>query len=251
MGERSRSQKPNQRIREPNDDYLIGVNLSQQSGDLNEETEDSVMAPKNNESSEPALSYFKSFPTSIRKSKTGSNVGVQKRAGSQRRSQHNDPNQLHYMPKVDSPHKYSPVDTVKNGWVSKVSQEPNARTTEQTTRVYENESSRDISQRATLKMKSKQILFKRNEPNAPSLVGGYKKKYNPDATPVNRYGFMTNRNSGEYRTVRRKRDLILYTTNKSNRSANRLENKFKLKNSSTYGSPSKRKLVQYSLFLRF
>jgi hypothetical protein len=250
MGERSRSQKPNQRIREPNDDYLIGVNLSQQSGDLNEEKEDPVMVPENNESSEPALSYFKSFQTSVRKSKTGSNLGAQKRGGSQRRSQHNDPNQLHYMPKVDSPHKYSPVDTVKNGWVNKVSQEPQTRTTEQTTRTHENESSRDISQRATLKMKSKQILFKRNEPNASSLVGKYTKKYNLDASPVNRYGFMTNRNSGEYRTVRRKRDLMLYTTNK-NRSANRLENKFKSKNSSSYGTPSKRKLAHYSLCLIF
>jgi hypothetical protein len=209
---------------------MIGVNLSQQSGDLNEEKEDPVMAPENNESSEPALSYFKSFQTSVRKSKTGSNLGAQKRGGSQRRSQHNDPNQLHYMPKVDSPHKYSPVDTVKNGWINKISQEPNTRTTEQTTRVYENESSRDHSQRATLRMKNKQILFKRNEPNASPLVGGYKQKYNPDAIPVNRYGFMTNRN---------------------NRSTNRLENKFKSKNSSTYGTPSKRKLFQYSLCLTF
>lgn len=244
MGERSQSQKPNYRGKQPNDDYMMGVNLSQQSGDINEEKEESISFPKNNDSNEPVLSYFKSFQAiDNRKSRTGGNINAQKRGGSQRRNQHSDPNQIHYMPKVENTHKQSPVDTVRNGWVSKLNQDPPLKILEQISKVNENESSREMTQRSTLKMKSKQILFKRNDQKTSSLVRTYKQKYKPEASPVSRYGLMTNRNSGEFRTVRRKKDLMLFTTNQNTRSTSRLESNFKAKNVTAHGTPNKRKLV--------
>jgi hypothetical protein len=248
MGERSQSQKPNYRGKQLSDDYMMGVNLSQQSGDINEEKDESVSYPKNNDSNEPVLSYFKSFQAvDNRKSRTGDNLNAQKRGGSQRRNQHGDPNQIHYMPKVENSHKQSPIDTVKNGWINKLSQEPSLKTPEQIPKVNENESSREITQRSTLKMKSKQILFKRNDQKTSSLVRAYKQKYKPEASPVTRYGLMTNRNSGEFRAVRRKKDLMLFTTNKNSRSTSRLENNFKSKNVTAHETPSRRKLINLSL----
>lgn len=127
LGERSHSQ--NSTLRNPQsttNDYLAGMNLSQQSGDLNEEEEvkaDQNLSGKN----EPALSYFKSFNSSIRKSRTGNKVGP--RGGSQRRSQHNDPDQLHFMPNVNTM-KLHPSGAVKNGWVNKSDKDGQSSTSE-------------------------------------------------------------------------------------------------------------------------
>ena len=81
IGERSHSQQPVVRnLKSSNDDYSAGVNLNSQSGDL-DESEDQIQLNKTRkalESSEPALSYFKSFRNSTRKSKTSGNIDAQK-----------------------------------------------------------------------------------------------------------------------------------------------------------------------------
>ena len=123
LGERSQSQKPTLRGgKQVSDDYQIGMNLSQQSGDLNEEDKNSNTNENSKNGNEPALSYFKSFQSSTRKSRTGSNLVSKNRGGSQRRSQHNDPDALHFMPKVESSklHPSGKVNKMRNGWLSKL-----------------------------------------------------------------------------------------------------------------------------------
>lgn len=125
LGERSHSQNSN--VRNPqstSSDYLAGMNLSQQSGDINEEEE--KKDPNLDTKGEPAMSYFKSFNSSIRKSRTGNKTGP--RGGSQRRNQH-DPDQLHFMPNVNSM-KLHPTGAVRNGWVKQIDKDTHSSTNE-------------------------------------------------------------------------------------------------------------------------
>ena len=248
LGERSQSQQPKLRGSKANDDYMAGVNLSQQSGDLNEEKDDSGASLKvKTDPAEPAQSYFKSTQNVSRKSRTGGNLGAKNRAGSQRRAHHADPNQLHFMPSVHSYNK-PPVDAKKNGWLNKFdSQDQSNQVDQNQPKMLENESSRDISHRSAMKLKKKQIVFKRNDVKTSSIARSYRKKAKPEhsPSPVIRYGSLTNRNSGEFRTVRRKRDLMLFTTGKNSRSTTRLDNKFRSRNHSPNITPAKGK--KYSL----
>jgi len=247
LGERSHSQ--NSHLRNPqstSNDYMAGIDLSQQSGDLNEEEKDKAdqnLSSKN----EPALSYFKSFNSSIRKSRTGNNLGP--RGGSQRNS-HNDPDHLHFMPNVNSM-KLHPSVAVKNGWVSKGDKEthiPNndplshstSKSIGKSQNKYATSSLGNYSEKSgSIKPLNSQIYFKKVDGKHSSVARTYRTKMKQDSSSLGRYNNLSNRNTNEFRTVRRKRELMLFSVNKNGRN-HKLENKFRTVNHSPEGSPGKR-----------
>ena len=229
LGERSQSQKPTIRgLKQTNEEYLAGMNLSQQSGDINEEDEESKSNQNDSNiknSNEPALSYFKCFQEINRKSRTGSKTGTQKRGGSQKRNHHNDPNQIHFMPKVDSMQLH-PHNTIKNGWISKIEKDPAPTLSEPLTLNINrkmNKSRNNFSGSPSIIHKSRNNMGN----NYSSAIRTYRKKGKHEITPLNRYQNLSNRNSGEFRTVRRKRELMLFSINKNSRSNSKPDNKFK------------------------
>lgn len=183
------------------------------------------------------MSYFKSFQKASRKSRTTSNVGAKNRAGSQRNNQLRDSNKLHFMPLVEN-QKVHPGETVKNGWVTKLDKDTESTAANTYTKGQDTESSANKSSRGPLTLKNNEIVFKRNDIKTSSLTRSYRKKYKQEPSPV-RYGSLSNRSSGQFRTIKRKRELILFGVGKNKGSNTHLENKFVPKQNSTPSSPLK------------
>ncbi len=78
----------------------------------------------------------------------------------------------------------------------------------------------------------------------------YRTKNKPDSTSLGRYNSLSNRNSNEFRTVRRKRELMLFSINRNSRT-NKFENKFSTVNNSPEAGSNKSKNFDISSLLKF
>lgn len=238
MGDRSQSQQPALRnLKENDSEFLSNAGLNPQSGDISKDKIND--SNKSNKNEEPALSYFKSFQSVSRKSKTSNNISSKVRAGSQRRNTDGDPNKLHFMPLVEGQTKH-PIDTVRNGWVSKLDKDLEITATNTYTKELNTESADNTSSRGQLRLKSNDIIFKRNDVKTSSITRSYRKKYRPEQPSPARYQQLTARNSGEFRTVKRKRELMLYGIGRNSQPKSRLDsNTLKPKQLSSPNSPAK------------
>lgn len=187
MGERSKSQKPNYRTIKPNaKDPSEDLSLDQQSGDLNEDPEETNNDEANiqkivTEEKGPVLSYFKSFNESTTRSRT-SNIGnQQKRNASQKSRLPVDENKLHFMPIVEK--KPLAIDTVKNGWVSKFDKDPTPTKIEGVTQ-YLSDGKRNSSTRAQMVVSKSELVFKRNDVKTSSIGRKYRKNSRAQKTPT-------------------------------------------------------------------
>ena len=225
VGERSHSQQPKLRsIQENSDEFYSGENLNSQSGDLSQEpNNESQKNSKDESSNDPAISYFKSFKkTDSLKNRKQDN---KPRSGSQRRSQYNDPNKIHFMPRINKS-KNQPSDTMRNGWVTKLDQDPSQSPMNCRTNYMEKEPNESSQlNRGSLKMRPNHIIFSKNQSKGSSVPRNYRRKYKPESSSQNRLGKFSARNTGEYRMMKSKRELTLYGTNKVGQSTTRLDNR--------------------------
>ena len=136
IGERSHSQQPHLRnIKAADSEVEINQNSNIQSGDISQEKQESESINKNIETKAPAASYFKSYQSVNRKSRT-SNLNDKNRGGSQKRNLVEEQNKIHFMPLVDSTRsKPLNVDTVKNGWINKTEKENYASLVESSKKI--------------------------------------------------------------------------------------------------------------------
>ncbi|CAI2360865.1 unnamed protein product [Moneuplotes crassus] len=246
LGERSQSQNSNMRNPQSTiNDYLAGMNLSQQSGDLNEEEE--KVDKNSNNNCDSAVSYFKTFNSPIRKSKTRNKIGP--RGGSQRNNHQHDHDQLHFMPNANSL-KLHPSNALKNSWVQKSENEVQSHTNKDLTHSNNQGSrNRNTFQTSTLKnypdkssiMKTlnNQIYLKKIDGKHSSVARTFRTKARKDNSSLERYSSLSHRNSNEFRTVRRKRELMLFSIAKTGRN-HKLDNKFNTMNNSPEHSPKRR-----------
>ena len=162
------------------------------------------------------------------------------RSNSQRCNQlENDSNKLHFMPLVD-PLKKPQVDTMRNGWISKIdTKDAGSTATDTYNKTIDAENTSNSIKRGALKLKSNEIIFKRNEIQTSLLNKNQRKKQKGEESPVHRYGNITNRNSREYNSIRRKRELMIFASNKNSRSTSRLDSKSRAKYSSSPVSSTK------------
>jgi tRNA U34 5-carboxymethylaminomethyl modifying enzyme MnmG/GidA len=129
------------------------------------------------------------------------------------------------MPVIDHSKK-SPVNAVKNGWINKFESTSNSRNQQN----FEKDSSSSIrgSNRGSLKLKTNEIIFNKNEIKTSSIPRNQKRKHRIDSS--SRYSKYLNKNNYEIRTVRKKKELMLYGTNSNSQSTMKLDYRLSLKN---------------------
>lgn len=220
VGERSHSQNPKLRQLKAEISEASDEDLNQQSGDLKQDITDNENNTSMNDYKAPAMSYFKSFPNKNARQSRTSNLNNQKRNNSQKRSLMVDAQKLHFMPHLDKNKQPVPIETVKNGWVNKYDVDQNSGSQDNSNKFQNSEERKQSPNRVPAIVPKNELVFQRNDTKTSSINRNYRKKYKLDKTPT-RYGNYSNRNSGEFKTIKKKRDLILIGTNKPTRSMSR------------------------------